>query len=313
MILCSKLVDSKKALNGLSVDDSCPICVDEWSKIQEPSIAIILSCKHACCARCLLYYKNKHDAEESSLCCGLCRRPISVTVFDETVHFIFKHNVIESFTELVKHLPFSQEMVEKTTLNLLIKNEFDISKVDTVLFGMIGLFSSELECGTKKLNPNEKNEYYMEARRPVQLLEQEFLAMRQDINKLDSDSKEWSLKNKQMKEILNKLELVRRNAASDIFERINSHGHMGTVTDDNEICIDLHGLHINEAKWMIDDRVLPILQVFKQLVLITGSGSHNKSGEPVLKNAVKTYLIEKNIKVEQVGKNSGALRILYSN
>ena len=180
---------------------------------------------------------------------------------------------------------------------------------------MIGLFSSELEFkNDKDLNPKEKIEYYEQARRPVKTLEQEYLELRQELysdNNIDNDSKEWKTKHKQMKLVLDKLEVARKNAVSDIYERLNSHGNMGTLTDDNEIQIDLHGLHINEAKLIIDDRILPILPVFSKLILITGHGLHSETGESVLKKAVKAHLVERNIKVERVSRNNGALRILF--
>ena len=320
VVLASKIVDFKVALNALSSDGQCPCCLDEWSKLEEPSIAVILTCRHAYCAKCLYQQTSKDqgpEEESDSFKCCLCRKPISPQIFEEICQIIFKNNVIPSFGKRTKHLPFSKEIAEKTIMDLLMKNEFDVNKVDKLLFNMIGLFSSELAFNQDKdLNPKEKNQYYEQARRPVEVLEQEYLELRQELfddNNIDNDSKEWKLKYKQLKLILEKLEMARQNAASDIFERLNSRGNMGILIDDdeNEIQIDLHGLHINEAKWIIDDRILPILPVFIKLILITGHGLHSESGDSVLKKAVKAHLIERNIKVEQVSKNNGALRILY--
>ena len=150
VVLASEIVNFQVALNALSSDGTCPVCLDEWSKLDEPSIAVILTCKHAYCAKCL--YKQTSSSKklevigeecDSSTCC-LCRKSFSQSIFEEVAGIMFQNNVIASFGKRIKHLPFTQEIAEKTIINLLMKNEFDINKVDTLLFNMIGLSSSEL-------------------------------------------------------------------------------------------------------------------------------------------------------------------------
>jgi len=88
---------------------------------------------------------------------------------------------------------------------------------------------------------------------------------------------------------------------------------MGVIMDDENdergVFVDLHGLHVNEAKLKLTELILPVLTDLKKITLITGHGAHSKNGESVLKKAIGTFLKEKKIHCEADLNNKGALCI----
>ena len=317
---CSKLVESNLAINALSTDDQCPICYIQWCNFVEPSIAAILPCNHACCASCLLRYHqacsnvtDETDEEKPIFCCVLCRKSLSLDTIKEIAQLVASKRLIGSFIELAKKLPFNKDEYEELIVSLLVgKFEFDVSKVENALFNMVGLVDRE---PNEKLNYEQKQEYYELARAPVMKLQEEYSNMRQNLLLInDTDSVEWKTKKKELQELQKKLNAARKNAASDIFERMNSGGNMGAIIEEENgqeqslVHIDMHGLHIKEAKERINEFVIPILPALKKLIVITGHGAHNQSGSSVLKEGVKQYFNELKIRCEDT-KNRGALCI----
>ena len=75
--------------------------------------------------------------------------------------------------------------------------------------------------------------------------------------------------------------------------------------------VDLHGLRIEEAKAMLTEHVLPVLPVFKCIVVVTGKGLHSKKGKQfVLRDAVKNFLLTvEGVDVEVERGNDGALLV----
>jgi DNA-nicking Smr family endonuclease len=72
----------------------------------------------------------------------------------------------------------------------------------------------------------------------------------------------------------------------------------------SSVQVDLHGLHVREAKEKIDEYILPILPALKKLTIITGYGS---SGEAILKGSIKQYFSNQKIKCIESTKNKGIL------
>ena len=94
--------------------------------------------------------------------------------------------------------------------------------------------------------------------------------------------------------------MVRQNAANDIFERVNSQNGMGVITDEDQtVTIDLHGLHVDEAKLKLTELIFPVIEVFNKVALITGYGLHSKTGDSVLKTSLKSFLQEKKFKFNE--------------
>ena len=75
----------------------------------------------------------------------------------------------------------------------------------------------------------------------------------------------------------------------------------------SSVQVDLHGLHVREAKEKIDEYILPILPALKKLTIITGYGSHGNSGEAILKESIKQYFSNQKIKCIESTKNKGIL------
>ena len=204
---------------------------------------------------------------------------------------------------------------------LKVKHEFNVAKVESTLFDMIGLITcpvenqapedSFTETELASLNHKDKQEYYLLARAPVLKLEKELSKVYKELTEL-FDSEQYFKKLLELKELQTSLKIARQNAANDIFERVNSRGNMGAIADDNDkVYVDLHGLHVNEAKDKLNEVILPALIVLKKLILITGHGVHNQTGDAVLKNSIKTFLKEKKLRCEDDCNNKGPL-VLYA-
>ena len=197
-----------------------------------------------------------------------------------------------------------------------INHEFNVVKVESALFDMISLFTIQSmvdETASVTLTSRQKQQFYVSARAPVLKLQADLNQVYVELTSIyDSDSPEYMQKLKKLKEIQANLREARKNAANDIYERINSHGNMGIVDESDEsVNIDLHGLHINEAKEKLNEIIFPFMSILKRVNLITGHGLHNQSGESLLKNAVKSFLNEKNLRCDEDIKNKGVLH-LYS-
>ena len=82
---------------------------------------------------------------------------------------------------------------------------------------------------------------------------------------------------------------------------------MGGENYESEVFVDLHGLHLNEAK--LNELILPTLKDLKKITLITGHGAHSKSGESILKKSISNFLKEKKIRCEDDQNNKGTLCI----
>lgn len=321
---CSKLLDSKLAINALSEDDQCPICYIQWNNFVEPCVAGILPCGHACCATCLYNYSqacssNKSDAGEEDnqeFCCVLCRKRISSNTMQDMARQVVNKRLINSFSEFGKHLPFEPKDYTDLLVSLLTKKnvEFDINRVESILFNMMGLV--ERRQTHENLEHDKKQEYFNLARKPVIKLQEEYAKLRLDLLDMnDTESVEWKKKKAELSELHWKLNSARKNAASDIFERMNSNGSMGAIIEyDNDgqekaslLHIDMHGLHVNEAKERANEFVLPILPALKKIIIITGHGVHNETGSSVLKESLRKYFSDIKVRCEDLKKNKGAL------
>jgi DNA-nicking Smr family endonuclease len=59
------------------------------------------------------------------------------------------------------------------------------------------------------------------------------------------------------------------------------------VSHDGKMRIDLHALHVDEAKSMLTEYIFPALPVVKRVIVITGRGANSKGGKAVLKDEIK--------------------------
>ncbi|CAF0869016.1 unnamed protein product [Brachionus calyciflorus] len=314
---CYLLIENKMALNSQIDLDYCTLCSTEWSKFLDPSIAVILPCEHAFCASCLCKYKKackqvkKQEEVPHDSACSLCRQEFSPMYIEEMCKALIKERKNICVFEQLDKLPLDKEESEKLLCTLLIDNYFDVNKIESILFNMIGMIQADTG---EDLDYTKKQEYFEIARAPVLKLHEEYLKLEKQLeNILDMNSFEWNLKYKKLEELREKLKIARSNAANDIYERMNAPSTMGNVINDKlSIQVDLHGLFVKEAIGKVEEFVLPLLDVLKEIMLITGRGSHNKTGQANLKNGLKQYFNSKNIKYKDVERNEGAIFIFQN-
>jgi DNA-nicking Smr family endonuclease len=107
------------------------------------------------------------------------------------------------------------------------------------------------------------------------------------------------------------------NASNDLFERTNTirmnrEMFVRKKTNGFEMySVDFHGQHVDEAIERVNERVLPIFDVVRQIEIVCGKGNNSRDGVSVLKLALRKYFEEeKNIKCKDLTYNSGAF-IIY--
>jgi len=269
--------------------------------------------------------KRENDDEEEDMqnfCCVLCRKTLTKSTLQDVALQVVNKRLITSLNEFAQRLPFAVDEFNELVVSLLTNQfEFDASKVENALFNMVGLVEHD---PSEHLNHDNKQEFYNTARAPVLKLQAEYATLKEDLFQInDTDSVEWRRKRIALNDMQKKLNSARRNAASDIFERMNSRGNMGALieyiqeggiegvetTKTSIVHMDFHGLHVNEAKERIDEFVLPILPALKKMIVITGRGVHNETGGSVLKEELRKYFGQRNVKCEELKKNKGALCI----
>ena len=231
------MIDSGLAKNASVQEDSCPFCYCQWSNItDQQSIVVILPCEHASCAKCLLKFQKAcaqpppenadyFDDFNCDFSCSVCRTKLTPTLSLDVAHLVMSKKLIPSLNELIGKLPFSKEEARDFLVRLLVEQfEFDICKVETTLFNMIGLVAVNIN---EEVNHETKQEFFKIARKPVNLLQSELDKISEELSNInDTESEEWESKLKNFNEVKQKLNVARRNAAKDIFERINSQGEI---------------------------------------------------------------------------------------
>ena len=114
-----------------------------------------------------------------------------------------------------------------------------------------------------------------------------------------------------MKKLNENLKIAIQNASRDIYERINSKEKNFVNVDGKMIfSVDLHGLHVSEAKEIVDEHILPVLDELQQIMIITGRGVHSKCRKSTLKDSIKKYFRKLKIRFEDICGNDGAF-IIY--
>lgn len=82
-----------------------------------------------------------------------------------------------------------------------------------------------------------------------------------------------------------------REAAKHLYEERNS--HLGSDDDPEELYIDLHGLHPEEAVEYLETVLVQHTKLGRQVVYaITGTGHHSKNGKDKVGKAVRGWLNE---------------------
>ncbi|KAL1954910.1 hypothetical protein VTO42DRAFT_448 [Malbranchea cinnamomea] len=82
-----------------------------------------------------------------------------------------------------------------------------------------------------------------------------------------------------------------REAARALYEERNK--HLKELNDDDEIYVDLHGLHPNEAVEYLENVLMENEKLGRRVIYaITGSGHHSKNGKDKIGKAAKNWLNE---------------------
>src|SRR5262245_52272615 len=84
-----------------------------------------------------------------------------------------------------------------------------------------------------------------------------------------------------------------RQAAKALYEERNQHLAGGRVDDDEELYIDLHGLHPEEAIEYLESILLQHAKTGRRIIYaITGTGHHSKNGKDKVGKGVRNWLNE---------------------
>ena len=106
----------------------------------------------------------------------------------------------------------------------------------------------------------------------------------------------------QLKEAFRKAEDFNKKAAQYVFVQNNAD------SKDNEV--DLHGLYVNEAKWILQKRIANCVETSQlRLLVIVGKGNHSVHGVAKLKPAVDEMCSEAGLSHYIDKKNPGVLVI----
>jgi DNA-nicking Smr family endonuclease len=107
-----------------------------------------------------------------------------------------------------------------------------------------------------------------------------------------------------IRDIDSNLPLVEQRAAAEIFNKMNSTTEMGSSK------FDFHGLHVDEAKIIARDFIVPKLKSAKEIMIITGRGVHSQDGTCKLKEVLQKYFVHRlKVKCECSNENDGVLVI----
>ena len=320
-VSCRQLVKNQLALNSKSETDSCPICITEWIQFSEESIAIVAPCDHAICAPCLSRYRSECKVSfetdigehNTKFTCTICREKLNSDVLYQAAKDLLSRNAIESISVLAEHLPLRKPDAEHLICNIIVQNHFDINRVESSLFNIVCLSTASEKS---ELDTKDKQAIYRTARQPVLKLEEDYNRLSEKLAKMTStESRKYRETVTKMERVSQMLRSARMNAMRDIFEQMNSVGEMGSTNESDSLRLDLHGLHVDEAKSILQEFVFPILPAMKRIFLITGRGNHSDAGFSVLKESLRKYIKQESeagplrIKCEQFKNNPGVLCI----
>jgi DNA-nicking Smr family endonuclease len=84
-----------------------------------------------------------------------------------------------------------------------------------------------------------------------------------------------------------------REAAKALYEERNKHLSTRPIDDDDELYVDLHGLHPEEAIEYLEEILLDHEKKGRRIIYaITGTGHHSKNGKDKVGKGVRTWLNE---------------------
>lgn len=306
-------------------EDFCPICHDKWN---DDDILVVLMCGHAYCLKCAisLYTSNKDNKDtikKEKTRCSLCRKIIKGNLVTTVFQQIIKHNLYNFISIYKNILNFNNEDYLKFISKLFIKNDFNIAKINDILYNIASLvFVNENEY---RLTAQRKTEIFNEARQPLNMVYTEIKDLKDQIqqvqnnnqfNNLNQNNKFNKISQMENEEIIkaleeeiehlySKAEALKKLIPKQIYSTINSDNFVRSNTE-NYIYVDLHSLFVNEAINILQEFVIPFLTEYKCIYVITGKGNHT-NGNSKLKIAVVEFLAENKINYSIKKNNEGVL------
>ena len=247
------------------------------------------------------------NENQSSFNCSGCRKDIDIIKFKNVLKTVSYK--VSSFGPLIELLPMSLDMINDLFGSLILKYEFDIIKIEQVLFNIASLVQIKEEVD---LSFVEKQEIYKQARQPIDIMYIELKVLKLSLEELlEFGTYEWKKREKLVQNQLDRIQEASKNAAFDIYERMNSIGLMG-IKSSGVLKIDFHGLHVKEAIEKINEIILPVISELKVILIVTGHGKHSNSGDSLLQNGIiKFFQQTPEIGCNILKENSGVLEIKY--
>ena len=318
--------------NG-DADGQCPICHEKWSSLSDASVAV-LECGHATCAACLCHMRESVPATEerqdplvphgqsvtTRFQCPHCTLLLDPATVDNLA--LQAYQASDLLRLLAGHLATAVAPgLHDAVPAMLVHRRLDAAAVEKELFEIISRHAVGAAARTSgSLDSRRKQEVYLEARRPVVALQRELEREAEKLATLDKRddrlgpgavSAEWRSCRGRCDELRKDLRAAQQNAAASIFATLNDESlGMGSDAGESEgLCIDLHGLHVAEAKAKFDELVVPVLPVLGRCVVVTGRGSHSKGGEAALREALVRHARHRALRCEVMQGNGGALEI----
>jgi len=94
---------------------------------------------------------------------------------------------------------------------------------------------------------------------------------------------------------------------------MNNVGSFGAENVLGEIEVDFHALHVNEAKDLFDESVVPVLQAVGAITIVVGRGHHSEGGVAKLKPALKKHIDKhpqsRHLRYKEIEGNEGAILV----
>mmetsp|Transcript_12243 Transcript_12243/g.22953 ORF Transcript_12243/g.22953 Transcript_12243/m.22953 type:complete len:767 (-) Transcript_12243:650-2950(-) len=202
--------------------EECPICLEQFSVGLAEKFVSIFPCGHLHCAKCFLKYQSYND----DMRCAICRKTISKQQWQGAIEDIVSLSA-PALLEKIVLLPLESPADRIEVLRaLLLKKGFDPKLVGSALDEMLYFNGKGTLRQAADLSANQKQQIYLEARRPIQLCEERLDELQRKLKSLQVNTNEYSQVKQQEREILHQLCQISNAAVDEIFSKINSAGSM---------------------------------------------------------------------------------------
>jgi DNA-nicking Smr family endonuclease len=251
----------------------------------------------------------RDSADKSSVDLKATACDSSQSNFESATRFLYRLNKVKRLKK--KRRTYADDLeegfTESAAKNLKNEKTDDIAKNYLLFIKRYLKARKNINNNSKFVNSKRKQEIYNSVRSGVNKLKEDNSELGNKLKNLPKHGKLFKKTKAQIEFNEKKIAIESEKAAKEIFHKINAMGNLGKGV------YDLHGLHVQEAKTILDEIVIPQLAQNKGVTLITGRGAHSPSGKGVLKPALCKYLSKNhNLTFSNVSGNPGALAIFMS-